>query len=162
MLDALDGYDRKILSLLARNGRLSWRDLADAISLSLTPTIRRVRRLEEQGYIEGYGALLSERRLAGSVSVFVSVELEKQTSGALRGFDDAIGQMPEVMECYMMTGDADYLLRIVVRDVEQYEAVVSRLAQVPGISHIKSSFAVRPVLRRTTPTLQDWRKEQYT
>jgi DNA-binding Lrp family transcriptional regulator len=149
--DGLDSYDRRILVRLAEDGRMSWRDLADEIGLSLTPTLRRVRRLEVQGYIQGFGARLSEPLLIGNMSVFVSVSLERQADETLKAFDKAIVNLPEVMECFLMTGDADYLLRVVVRDLEHYQRIVHALAQMPGINHIKSSFALRPVIQRKSP-----------
>jgi DNA-binding Lrp family transcriptional regulator len=99
-------------------GRLSGRDLAERIGLSLTPTLRRLRRLEKERYIPGYVAQLDEQRLAGSMTVFVAVTLEKQP--AIAGFERAITQCPEVMSCFLTTGDADYSLRVVVRDLSAY------------------------------------------
>jgi Lrp/AsnC family transcriptional regulator, leucine-responsive regulatory protein len=152
-VEALDSYDRRILATLADEGRMSWRELSDRIGLSLTPTLRRVRRLEEDGYIEGYEARLNEHRLIGGMSVFVSVSLGRQAKDALIAFDASVIGLPEVMECYLMTGDADYLLRIVVRDLDHYQRVVNTLAQIPDINHIKSSFALRRVTQRRSPPI---------
>src|SRR6185312_10050097 len=104
----LDAYDEKILKLLAEDGRISWRDLGDAIGLSATPTLRRVRRLESEGYISGYGARLDESKLGHGISVFVSVTLTAQSEEAIQRFEKAIARSPEVMSCFLMTGDADY------------------------------------------------------
>lgn len=150
----IDSFDRKILSVLAEQGRVSWRELGDRIGLSLTPTLRRVRRLEADGYIEGYEARLSELKLAGHMSVFVSISLGRQASDTLMTFDRSILELPEVMECYLMTGDADYLVRIVVNDLPHYQTVVDRIAQIPDINHIKSSFSLRPVVQRRSPLLR--------
>lgn len=150
----LDSFDRKILTLLAKEGRISWRELADRIGLSLTPTLRRVRMLEDEGFITGYEATLSEEKLAGQMSIFVSISLNRQASDALATFDDAIMKLPEVMECYLMTGDADYLLRIVVNDLPHYQTVVDRMAQIPDVNQIKSSFSLRPVVQRRSPLLR--------
>lgn len=152
--DRLDALDRKILALLAEDGRLSWRDLSEKISLSLTPTLRRVRRLEADGYIQGYGAALSEEKLVGGMSVFVSIWLSSQAVDVLAAFDEAIVRLPEVMECFLMTGDADYLLRVVVNDLDQFQRVVHALARMPGITNIKSSFALRPVIQRKAPMMR--------
>lgn len=149
--EGLDSYDRRILTALATDGRLSWRDLAVHIGLSLTPTIRRVRRLEADGYIVGYGAVLSEAKLVGEMNVFVSVSLNSQAADVLEAFDRAIINLPEVMDCFLMTGDADYLLRVVVISIKDYQRIVHALAKVPGINHIKSSFALRPVIQRKSP-----------
>ncbi|MDG2534425.1 Lrp/AsnC family transcriptional regulator [Sphingomonas sp. HITSZ_GF] len=154
MLDSsLDSYDRRILARLAKDGRISWRDLAEEIGLTLTPTLRRVRRLEADGYIEGFEARLNEQRLVGGMSVFISISLDNQTSEKLEAFDEAIVGMPEVMECFLMTGDADYLVRVAVRDLEHYQRIIQALTRLPGINHIKSSFAVRPVIQRRSPSV---------
>src|ERR1700746_3244453 len=108
----LDGYDYRILQELTRDGRLSWRDLADRIGLSLTPTLRRVRRLEETGYINGYSANLDERRLAGAMIVFISVTLERQVEDALTVFETEVLKLPQVMSGFLMTGGGDYLLGV--------------------------------------------------
>ena len=148
--ERLDALDRRILRILAERGRIAWRDLADEISLSLTPTIRRVRRLEEAGLIEGYAARLNEERLVGSMSVFVSVTLERQAEAALGAFEAEIVRSPNVLSCFLMTGGADYLLRVVVRDMNDYQRfLMDTLTRIPSVAHIQSSFALRPVLQRT-------------
>ncbi|UTP38295.1 Lrp/AsnC family transcriptional regulator [Phenylobacterium sp. LH3H17] len=141
--------DMKILARLAKDGRISWRDLADEVGLSLTPVLRRVRRLESEGYITGYVAQLDESRLAGSMSVFVSVTLERQVKDALTAFEAEVRKLPQVMSCYLMTGGADYMLRVVVRDLAEYQALLLEgITNLPGVAHIQSSFALRPVLER--------------
>jgi DNA-binding Lrp family transcriptional regulator len=151
---ALDPYDEKILKTLAENGRISWRDLADVIGLSATPTLRRVRRLEDEGYILGYGARLDEAKLGVGISVFVSVTLSAQTEDAIQRFEKAILRAPEVMSCFLMTGDADYMLRVVVPNLEAFQTfLISKLTRVPGVAHIKSSFALKLVIQRAAPSL---------
>jgi Lrp/AsnC family leucine-responsive transcriptional regulator len=151
---ALDSYDEKILKRLAEDGRVSWRDLADSIGLSATPTLRRVRRLEDEGYILGYGARLDEAKLGAGISVFVSVTLSAQTEEAIQRFEKVILRSPEVMSCFLMTGDADYLLRVVVPNLEAFQTfLMSRLTRVLGVAHIKSSFALKPVIQRASPSL---------
>ncbi|WP_408440969.1 MULTISPECIES: Lrp/AsnC family transcriptional regulator [Paraburkholderia] len=146
--------DIKILRELAADGRLSWRELAERIGLSLTPTLRRVHQLEERGYIRGYVAQLDEGRLAGSMNVFVSVTLERQSEAAIARFETEIALAPEVMSCFLMTGDADYNLRVVVRDLDAYHLFLTRtLTRIPGVEHIKSSFALKTVLMRSAPPL---------
>jgi Lrp/AsnC family transcriptional regulator, leucine-responsive regulatory protein len=151
----LDKIDRRILRLLSEDGRMAWRDLADQVGLSLTPTIRRVRLLEERGYIDGYAARLNEERLAGSMTVFVSVTLERQSGQTLSIFEQEVARIPNVMSCYLMTGGADYLLRVVVRDLAEFQRFLSDgLTRIPGVAHIQSSFALKPVLARSaTPPL---------
>jgi DNA-binding Lrp family transcriptional regulator len=150
----IDRIDRKIMGQLAKDGRMAWSDLAGLVGLSLTPTLRRVRRLEEEGYIKGYEAKLDEARLAGSISVLVSVTLKSQSEENLRRFEEAIVLAPEVMSCFLMTGDADYSVRVVVPDLETYHQFMTRtLTRIPGVAHIKSSFALRTVLNRGSPLL---------
>ncbi|MED5607107.1 MULTISPECIES: Lrp/AsnC family transcriptional regulator [Pseudomonas] len=150
----IDRTDLKILRALADDGRLSWRDLAQKIGLSLTPTLRRVRRLEEEQYIQGYFARLDEERLSGAMSVFVSVTLEKQTGDYLARFEENIVQAPQVMSCFQMTGDADYMLRVVVKDLAAYQAfLTTTLTQIPGVAGIKSAFALKSVLKRAAPPI---------
>lgn len=150
----LDRYDLKILTVLAEDGRISWRDLAVRIGLSLTPTLRRVRRLEGEGYVTGYGARLAEDRLGGTISVFVQVTLSAQTEEAIRVFEAEIAKAPEVMSCFLMTGGADYMLRVVAADLAGYQAfLMNSLTRIPGVAHIQSSFALRPVIQRPAPPL---------
>lgn len=151
----LDKVDLRILKELSTDGRMSWRDLAEVVGLSLTPTLRRVRQLEETGYIRGYAAKLDEERLAGRMSVFVSVTLEKQTQDGMDSFEREISAAPQVMSCFLMTGDADYILRVVINDLQEYQAfLMTTLAKIKGVAHIKSSFALRSVLNRQAPILQ--------
>ncbi|AXQ28487.1 Lrp/AsnC family transcriptional regulator [Solimonas sp. K1W22B-7] len=149
----LDKYDMNILRALARDGRMSWRNLADDIGLSLTPTLRRVRRLESEGYIEGYSAHLDEKRLVGAMSAFVSVTLERQVEEVLARFESRVADLPEVMSCFLMSGGADYTLRVVVRDLDHYQQLLSKLTRIQGVAHIQSSFALKSVIRRRAPIL---------
>ncbi|WP_312160430.1 Lrp/AsnC family transcriptional regulator [Phenylobacterium sp.] len=150
----LDRTDRRILAALAADGRLSWRDLAAQVGLSLTPVMRRVRRLETEGFITGYAARFDERRLGAAFSVFVQVSLERQAEEALETFESRIAQAPEIMSCYLMSGDADYLLRVVAADLESYQAFMTGfLTRIPGVARIQSSFALKPVIDRTAPPL---------
>lgn len=150
----LDRFDVKILQALAADGRLSGRDLSEKIGLTLTPTMRRLKRLEDQQYIKGYVAQLDEQRLAGAISVFVAVTLNQQSESTIAKFERQIVLCPEVMSCFLMTGDADYNLRVVVRDLEAYHHFLTRtLTRIPGVQHIKSSFALKAVLNRTSPLL---------
>ncbi|WP_145012675.1 Lrp/AsnC family transcriptional regulator [Pseudomonas oryzihabitans] len=151
---ALDRIDLRILNALSADGRLSWRDLAQKIGLSLTPTLRRVKRLEEERYIQGYHAQLDETRLAGSVSVFVSVRLEKQSTDYLRAFEREIVKAPQVMSCFQMTGDADYVLRVVVQDLAAYQHFLAEvLTCLPGVASVTSAFSLKAVLLRPAPPL---------
>lgn len=154
LVSSLDSFDIKILSALADHGRVSWRDLADRIGLSLTPTLRRVRRLESEGYVLGYSARLNEERLGSPISVFVSVTLSVQTEESIRLFEQEIVKAPEVMSCFLMTGGADYMLRVVAPDLAGYQTfLMNSLTRVPGVAHIQSSFALRSVIQRPAPPL---------
>lgn len=151
---ALDRMDRKILKVLTEEGRISWRELAGRVGLSLTPTLRRVRRLEAEGVISGYSARLDEQRLGTSITMYVQVTLERQTEETLKVFERRIADVPEVMSCYLMTGDADYILRVVVSDLESYQRfMLDVLTRIPGVSHIQSSLAIKPVFRRAAPSI---------
>lgn len=151
-LSGLDRIDVRILRALGEDGRQSWRELSESIGLSLTPTLRRVRRLESEGYITGYSARFDEARLGASMSVFVSVSLERQNEDALATFESRIADAPEVMSCYLMTGEADYLLRVVAADLTAFQRfIVETLTRIPGVTRIQSSFALKPVIERTAP-----------
>jgi len=142
----LDAIDRKILALLQLDGRMSIADLAGKVGLSPSPCLRRVRLLEEAGIIARYVAVLDQQRAGLPVSVFVSVKLESQKVEALDRFAKAIARWPEVLECYLMTGPRDYLLRVVVADLAAYERFLKqRLTRLAGIASIESSFALEQV-----------------
>lgn len=150
----LDSYDLQILRRLAEDGRITWRDLALEIGLSMTPTVRRVRLLEEAGYIRGYFAQLDEGRLAGTMIVFISVTLERQIREVLERFEAIVADIPEVMSGFLMTGGADYLLRAVVRDLQHYRDLLEQLTQISGVAHIQSSFSLKAFINRPVPALQ--------
>jgi Lrp/AsnC family transcriptional regulator, leucine-responsive regulatory protein len=146
----LDAIDRRILARLQDNARLSNADLAQAVGLSPSPCLRRVRALERAGVIQRYAALVDPVVAGLPISVFVQVSLERQAEPALELFERTVAGWPELMECYLMTGDADYLLRVVVSDIAAYERFLKeRLTRVPGIASIKSSFALNQVKYET-------------
>ena len=146
----LKEIDQKILHHLQDNARLTNVDLSERVNLSPSPCLRRVRNLEDSGVIKGYVTLVDQNALGLPVSVFVSVSLEKQVEAALEQFEDAIRARPEVMECYLMTGDADYLLRVVATDLAGYERfLLDHLTRIPGVASIKSSFALKQVTYKT-------------
>ncbi|HTS52347.1 MAG TPA: Lrp/AsnC family transcriptional regulator [Burkholderiales bacterium] len=146
----LDATDWKILGLLQAEARISNVDLARQVGLSPSPCLNRVRALEKGGYISRYVTLLDSLRVGLRVSVFIQVTLEKQIEPALQSFERAIRDRPEVMECYLMTGDADYLLRVVVADLQALEHfILNFLSRVPGVGNIKSSFALKQVKYQT-------------
>lgn len=145
----LDKLDRAILAALQRNGRLSNVQLAEAVGLSESACLRRVRLLEQEGIIDRYVMLVNPARLGKTGSVFVRVTLEGQQKEKLGQFEQAIQAVPEVMECYLMSGDFDYLLRVICRDHADYMRIHDRLTGLPGVLRVQSSFALRTV-RATT------------
>lgn len=149
----MDSYDRKILNLLGKDGRMTWRDLSEAIGLSLTPTVRRVRMLEEAGYIAGYHARLDEQRLFGSMIVFIQITLERQVRTVLDSFEKRVASLPEVTAGYLMSGAADYLLRAVVRDLDHYRQLLDRLTEAEGVAHIQSSFSLKEFANKPVPEI---------
>ena len=147
---SLDAIDRRILAVLQENARVSNVELAESAGVSASPCWRRVRELERTGVISRYVTLVDPAALGLPVSVFIQVSLEKQVESALEVFKNAILQRPEVMECYLMTGDADYMLRVVVADLEAYERfLMDHLTRVPAVANIRSSFALKQVKYRT-------------
>ena len=141
--EPLDATDRKILAVLQEDGRISLSDLAARVALSPSPCLRRIRRLERDGVIARYVAVVDQAKVGLPVSVFVSIKLDSQRVEALERFRKAIAKWPEVLECYLMTGPRDYLLRIVVADLATYEQFLKqKLTRVDGVSSIESSFAL--------------------
>ena len=147
---SLDATDWTILARLQQDARLSNVELARAVNLSPSPCLSRVRRQEEGGLISRYVTLLDALALGLTVSVFIQVRLERQVEKALEIFERAIAERPEVMECYLMTGDSDYMLRVMVADVQALQHfIVDFLAKIPGVGNLKSSFALKQVKYKT-------------
>lgn len=147
----LDPIDVKILNALQSNGRLSNVELAERVGLSPSPCLRRVRALEEAGVIKTYVALMDPQALGMPLNVFVRVTLERQSEEYLDRFEAAITSNPAVMECYLMSGDADYQLRVVMPDLPAYEDFLkSFLTRIPGVVSIRSSFALKQVSYTTS------------
>jgi DNA-binding Lrp family transcriptional regulator len=146
----LDRIDVAILNQLQQNARITNAELARAVNLSTTPCFNRVRALEKLGLIKQQVTLLNPEPLGLRINVFIQVSLEKQVTQALRRFEEAIDKRPEVMECYLMSGDADYLLRVVVPDMQSLERfILEQLTTIPGVANIRSSFALKQVRYRT-------------
>lgn len=142
----LDKLDRKILSALQNDGRISLSNLANKVGLSASPCLRRVRMLEKAGVITRYVAVLDQQAVGLPVSIFISVKLEKQKQEVLDHFAKTIARWPEVLECYLMTGPRDYWLRVVVPDLAAYERFLKeKLTRMDGIASIESSFALEQV-----------------
>ena len=146
----IDAIDRRILDRLQDNARISNVELAREVGLSPSPCLRRVRDLEESGVIRRYAALVEPTRVGLGINVYVQITLEKQAEEALELFEEAIVKRPEVMECNLITGDADYLLRVAVADLEDFEKFLrDHLTRIPMVGSIKSSFVLKEVSSRT-------------
>jgi Lrp/AsnC family transcriptional regulator, leucine-responsive regulatory protein len=146
MLKTVDDTDIRILREIQENGRLTNVELAQRINLSPSPCLARVRALEKARIVDRYVALLDPIKLGLNLSVFVQIRLERQVEKSLERFEVAMRGYPQVMECYLMTGDADYLIRVVVEDVRALERfIVHELSKIPGIANIRSSIALKQV-----------------
>jgi Lrp/AsnC family transcriptional regulator, leucine-responsive regulatory protein len=151
----MDLIDRKILSALQENARITNTELADRVGLSAAPCLRRVRALERSGVIRKHVTLLDPGALHLGVTVFVQISLDLQVEDRLELFERAIVARPEVLECYLMTGDSDYLLRVVVPDVQAYERFLKEsLTRIKGVAGIKSSFALKQAKYSTALPLE--------
>jgi DNA-binding Lrp family transcriptional regulator len=147
-MDQIDRIDAQILRLLRSDGRISNADLAAQVGLSPSACLRRLRLLERTGVIRGYTAILDSVPEQGGTVVIVQITLERQTDECLQRFEQAARKVPEVRECYLMTGVADYLMRVVVADAADYERVhKEQLSRLPGVARIQSAFAIRTVIR---------------
>lgn len=146
----LDEFDRRILDALQTDGRMTNSDLAEKIGLSPSPCLRRVRQLESRGMISGYVALVDPQAIGLTVSAFVRVRLDQQDDRHLRAFETAIADFPEVMECYLMSGDADYQLRVMVESLNAFEHFLrNKLTMIGGVAQVTTSFALRPIIYKT-------------
>ncbi len=145
-----DRINRAILHELQLDGRLSNSALAERVNLSESACLRRVRALEGSGFLRGYVALVDQSSAGYPDNVFVRITLHSQQQDDLANFEAQVKQLPEVMECYLMSGDADYLLRVIVADARDYERVHSQyLTRLPGVARVHSSFALRTVVKKT-------------
>ncbi len=152
----LDSFDRKILAELQRSSKLTNVELASRVGLSPSPCLARVKALEAAGVIKDYVALLDSEKLGGTISVFIHVTLERQSEQVLDIFEKTVSRLPEVMECYLMSGDADYLLRVVVRDTNALrDFVLDKLTRTQGVANIRSSFALKQVKYNTSLPIRE-------
>lgn len=152
----LDALDVKILETLQTNGKLTNVELAKIVGLSPSPCLARVKALEESGLISHYVALLDPEALGGLMSVFIQVRLERQAIHELGVFEKAMSSFPEVMECYLMTGEADYMLRVIVPNLNALqEFIVQRLSNIEGVANIRSSFALKQVKYKTAYPIRE-------
>lgn len=144
----IDEIDRRIIAAVQGDGRITMHELAERVGLSPSPCARRVRALEDGGVIKGYAAIIDQTKVGLPISAFASIKLERQREEDLDRFAQAVARWPEVVDCYLMTGQRDYLLRIVVRDLEAYEHFLKdKLTRLTGVASIETSFALGQVKR---------------
>ncbi|BAN34030.1 AsnC family transcriptional regulator [Sulfuricella denitrificans skB26] len=147
----LDRYDRRILEVLQKEGRISNQELADRIGLSPSPCLRRVRALEDSGLILGYRALLDAKKLGYSLMTLIHISMDRHTPERFANFEASVGELPEVLECLLITGqDADYQLKVIAHDMEAYqELLLNRITRIEGVSGVHSSFVLRRVVDKS-------------
>ncbi len=147
----LDRYDRRILEVLQQNGRLSNQELAEQIGLSPSPCLRRVRALEEAGYITGYRALVDAGKLGMNLMALIHISMDRHTPERFQNFEDKINALPQVLECLLITGqEADYQLKIIVEDMDAYQdLLLNKITRIEGVTGVHSSFVMRRVLDKT-------------
>jgi Lrp/AsnC family leucine-responsive transcriptional regulator len=148
----MDAIDKKILRTLARQGRLTNAELAEQVGLSPSPCWTRVKRLEQAGVIRGYAALLDQAALGLPDTVFIEVMMERHDEAQLRRFEEAVADIPEILECHLVTGEYDYVIKAAVGGTMGYERLLrDRLYRLPGVRHTRTSFALRCLKRELSP-----------
>ncbi len=147
-----DRYDRQILEILQSDGRISNQDLADRIGLSPSPCLRRVRTLEEAGMITGYRALLDAKKLGLSLMALIGISMDQHTPERFANLEKAIAEIPEILECLLITGQqSDYQLKVVVRDMDAYQdLLLNKITRIQGVTGVHTSFVLRRVVDRTS------------
>ena len=146
----LDAIDRRLLSVLQRSGRVTNAELAEAVNLSASACHRRVQRLESEGIIARYVAILDARRMGRPTTVFVEITLQSQADEVLEAFERAVARVPDLLECHLMAGTADYLLKLLARDTDDFARIHRQyLTRLPGVAQMHSSFALRTVVQTT-------------
>ena len=155
MSDKLDRIDRKILEILQHNARINIADLANEVGLSQTPCGRRIKQLENKGLISKQIVVLDQKKIGLPVTVLIQISLEKQTKDKLELFESAILQIPEIMECYLITGSqSDYMLKATLRDLDHYQHILlDHLAGIEGVSSVNSNFVIRQPIHKTAYNL---------
>lgn len=149
-MDDLDAMDRRILMVLQRQGRVTNAELSEKVNLSPSACHRRVQRLETDGVIKNYVALLDPRKLGRMAVVFVEITLQGQADDILDAFEKQVARVPDVLECHLMAGSADYILKVLARDTEDFARIHRQhLSRLPGVAQMQSSFALRTVFKTT-------------
>ncbi|MCX7091432.1 MAG: Lrp/AsnC family transcriptional regulator [Legionellales bacterium] len=152
----MDRIDKKILDLLQTDGRISNQDLADQVSLSPSPCLRRVKQLEDEGYIRQYVALLDPQKIGLALTIMVSVALSNHDAHTMQDFEKMIATFPEVIQCYLIAGQtSDYLLKISVSNLEDYQTfLLKKLTIIPGVHQVQSSFVLQRIVDKTALPLE--------
>ena len=152
----MDSYDKKILSVLQQNGRITNQELADKIGLSPAPCLRRVKALEDAGTIIGYKALVNPKHLDLGLTALIQIAMDKHTPERFELFDKQIKAIPEVMECLLITGQAaDYQLKVTVKDLDEYQKLLlNKITKIPGVSGVQSSFVLNKVIEKTALSIK--------
>lgn len=146
----MDSIDHKLIQQLQKDGRLTNQELAERVSLSASPCLRRVRKLEKSGVIKGFTAIIDQQKYGLSINVFISVRLEKHSDSLVADFENAIQKLDEVLACYLTSGSRDYLLQVVAKDLETYEDFLrKKLRLVPGIGQLESNFVMGQIKKTT-------------
>ncbi|MBG6116352.1 MULTISPECIES: Lrp/AsnC family transcriptional regulator [unclassified Sphingobium] len=146
---ALDEMDTEILKILGTDGRASARDVAAIIGLSVTPTVRRIKHLEDSGYITGYSAQLSEEKLGGKLIIFITIALSHKSVESIRAFEEEVIKLRQVLSCDLLVGESDYLLRVMAHDMDEYHLFLTeQLMTIPGIGKVGSNFSLKRILKR--------------
>ena len=150
MTSDLDATDRRILGVLQKDGRITNADLSEQVNLSPSACHRRVQRLEEDGFIAAYVALLDTRKMGRPTTVFVEITLQSQAEDLLDAFEREVARVPDILECHLMAGTADYLIKIMAQDTEDFARIHRQhLSRLPGVRQMQSSFALRTVVKTT-------------
>lgn len=153
---SMNRYDRRILEILQKEGRISNQDLSERIGLSQSPCLRRVRALEESGLIDGYRAFVDARKLGLTLMVLIHISMDRHTPERFNNFDAAVNLLPEVLECLLITGqDADYQLKVIVKDMDAYQTLLlDKITRIEGVTGVHSSFVMRQVVNKTALSLE--------
>ena len=150
MTTELDATDRRILSVLQKDARITNADLSEQVNLSPSACHRRVQRLEDDGFIAAYVALLNARKMGRPTTVYVEITLQSQAEDLLDAFEREVAKVPDILECHLMAGSADYLIKIMAEDTEDFARIHRQfLSRLPGVRQMQSSFALRTVVQTT-------------
>ncbi|WP_273149320.1 Lrp/AsnC family transcriptional regulator [Methylophaga thiooxydans] len=151
MSNKLDRYDQMILDTLQKQGRITNQELAEAIKLSPSPCLRRVRQMEEEGLIDGYVALLNAKKLGLTLMAFIGISMDKHTPERFEALESTLADYPEVLECHLITGQsADYLLKVIVKDMDAYQQfLLNKLTRIEGVTGVHTSFVMKSPINST-------------